>query len=529
MLDKKGKEYLQAIARLEVLGRQIKSATTPVVESQEAKQKRLKRMLNNEWEGFNEFAHYYFGEQFMDAEFGWFHKEAFKGYSEKNNYKGVWEWSRNHAKSVFLIMIALYDKARNTVAPDTFRGLVLASQTDTMACELLGAIQMQLQNNERYIADFGTQFMYGDWADGNFSTQDGCGFWAFGLGQNPAGIRKGAKRPTHIFADDCDNYKNAENQLNVERNINWINGELMGVCDIRYGKKFVYVNNRVHRRGITAHMAGDVEDGDKVHSDIHHIKVYITENPQTHEKLYIEAGGVPAWKERYTIEMVDAMIKDMGGVNAERQLYHNHVERGHVFKKEQIEFVEPLPLTAYDALVSYADMSYKDTKKNDFKAVVLVGLIGKIYHILYAWVRQEGIQAACEAHLQMATRCPSIARHYYEANFIQDMHTDTYNEISEKMGVDNIIREDKQRKDNKQGRIESLSPLFAYGNVMFSSKQKDSPDMKRLIEQFLGFPFTADDAPDAVHGAISYLRTLRAGGKTIAKTGRYKKNNNRRG
>lgn len=521
MVDKQNKEYLKTVARMSQMRQTILDATVPIHETEAEKQKRLKLMLNNRWDGFCIFAKYYF-PHLCDSDFGWFHKEAFQEY-RKGSYKGVWEWARNHAKSVYLILLALYDKARNIYVPNSFRGLVYASETEDMAKDLLASLQVELETNQRYIADFGVQYQYGDWAEGSFSTMDGCGFWAFGLGQNPAGLRKSAKRPTHIFADDCDNKRRAENQDRIEKDQEWLEGELLGTCDIKYACKFVYVNNRVHKYGLTAHMVGDVNPTDKVRKGIHHVKVFLTEDPVTHERLDILAGGVPAWKERYTIQQCMDMIIRLAD-QAERQLYHNHVLKGKTFKADKQKWVKCLPLSKYDALVTYMDPSFKGTSKNDYKGVVLVGITGMFYDVIKGFCRQCGMEEAVAFQLQTAAKCPDGAVHYYEANFIQDMHTDTFHQVSEELRLDMVVREDKDRKDEKKARIASLQPLWDYGMLRFNEAERHNPDMIRITEQFIGFPDALhDDGPDAVHGAISKLRHMRPTRVVNWEQGQYKK------
>ena len=74
-------------------------------------------------------------------------------------------------------------------------GMILASETDRKAAVLLGDLQAELMENKRFAADFGEQRTIGSWSEGEFVTTDGIGFWSFGLGQNPAGVRRAAVPP----------------------------------------------------------------------------------------------------------------------------------------------------------------------------------------------------------------------------------------------------------------------------------------------------------------------------------------------
>jgi hypothetical protein len=95
--------------------------------------------------------------------------------------------------------------------------------------------------------------------------------WAFGLGQNPAGVRKAEKRPNLGVIDDADSKKKYKNQGILQEDLDWCLGEFLGCLSIK-GKTFIYANNRVRKDGLTAHMVGDVNEGDPKREGIRHIR-----------------------------------------------------------------------------------------------------------------------------------------------------------------------------------------------------------------------------------------------------------------
>lgn len=498
----------------------ISSAIAPPADESPAKQRaRIKRSLKT----LSSFAKEYFSA-FMDADFAWFHRSFFRVIEQKDDAFIVCEWPREHGKSVIVdVLVPLYLLAKGKLT-----GMILASSTEQKAKGLLKDIQAQLESNRRFIHDFGEQRPMGAWADGHFTTVGGVGFWAFGLGQNPAGVREAEKRPNYGVIDDADDKRKAKNQQRVQEDVDWILGEFLGCLSIR-GSHMVFANNRVHRAGLTAHIVGDVNPGDPKRKGIAHIKAYATENPKTHAKLMPDAGGVPSWKERYTIEHIRDRMDRMGHRNAMRQFYHEHQEEGHIFTPAMIQWVKPLKYRAYDRLISYLDPSWKSRDQNDYKAIVLLGKTGPHFHVLWAWVRQAKVSDMVNAHYLLDEMIGDVAcQHWMEAGLMQDQHMDHYRERAQQTGDSIRLRLDTRKKPDKVDRIANLEPLMQLGLLRFSEAMRQDADMQRLVEQFLAFPYGADDGPDAVEGAVYLMKGKSRKSKFVPRMGTYKTNQSRR-
>ena len=346
-------------------------------ETDEQKGRRKASLLKN----FTKFCRYYF-EDFMDADFAWFHKKGVGLIVENDNIMFVGEWPREHAKSVVMdIFLPMYLKALGKLT-----GVVLSSANEDKADGLLADLQEQLMFNQRYIADYGPQYKSGKWDTGHFVTNDGIGFWAFGRGQSPRGVREAALRPNLIIVDDIDDAEICKNEKRVQEATDWVLGDLYG-CAPTKGSRFVVIGNRIHKGSILSHIVGDVEEGDPVKETITHLKVYALENPRTHE-MDLSEKGVPAWKERYTREQILTKMKNMGQRIALRELFHQHIVIGRVFREEHLPWADLPPIDNCEKLVTYCDPSYKDSKKNDFKAIVLIGKNGPYFDIYDAFCRQ---------------------------------------------------------------------------------------------------------------------------------------------
>lgn len=502
------------------LKKRIRSSTAPDLnESAAQRASRIKRLLSNP----QKFIKYYF-PHYLDSEFGWFHRKALREIQKDENIFLIAEWAREHAKSVFFdVMIPLW-----LLAKDELTGMILASATQPKAAGLLKDIQAELESNQRFIADFGDQKPSGQWADGHFTTTGGVGFWGFGLGQNPAGVREAEKRPNYGVIDDADDKRKGKNQQRVEEDVDWCLGEFFGCLSIKGARK-VYANNRVHKQGLTAHMVGDVKEGDPFREGTVHIKVFATEDPRTHKKLMPDAGGVPAWKERYTLTMLTKRFSQVGYRNAMRQYFHEHQEIGHIFKPEMVSWVKTLPLHKYDHLITYNDPSWKGTKTSDYKAIVLIGKTGPRYHVIFAWIRQTNPSNMVGAHYQVGEMVEDLnCPHYIETGLMQDQHMEHYRKHAETTGVMLRIRPDNRKKPDKTDRIADLEPLFAQGLIGFNEKLRKDSDMQRLVSQLLAFPNDHDDGPDALEGGIWILNKRTRASNHRPRSGKYKQNTTRR-
>ena len=514
------------------LCKRIKKATDGIPqETTEQKQKRIKRLLSR----FDLFCKYYF-PHYIDSEFAWFHRKAAKDIATDPNIFACLEWPREHAKSVFVdVLLPLWLKAKGELT-----GMVLASDNEEKAKGLLGDVQAELANNHRYSNDFGEQFKNGDWRNGWFATSDGCGFWSFGLGQSPRGIRRAAKRPNYAVIDDADNKKRCKNKTLVKEAVDWILGDLYGAISIT-GARLIVAGNRIHKFSVISYIVGDVEPDDPKREGLYHSKVFALETKR-HQKAGPD-DGQPAWKERYTMRMLLDKMGKMGYRASRREFFHEHIEDGDIFKPEHIVWHKPIKLDKYDELITYLDPSFKGTKQSDYKAIVLIGKTGKYFDILWAWVRQANVAPMVTAHYdideeirrkclpfsyEMGNACLKevVCPHYIEANFIQDLLLDEYEEEGELRGYDLRVRGDKRQKPDKFGRIENLSPLFERHLVRFNEDAKKSPDMQTLKDQFLSFPNGHDDGPDAVEGAVFLLnkRTRKSGTDNTRRMGKYKRN-----
>ena len=495
----------------------IKRESPEAKETEQARVARVAELLKpgNECKFFN----YYFAH-LIDCDFAYFHKRDVKELVNTHDFFGVMEYPREHAKSIIYdVMVPMLLKARGLLS-----GMMIASANFDKAAGLLGDLQAELMFNKRYIADFGEQYNLGKWKDGHFATTDGVGFWAFGRGQSPRGTREAEKRPNYGVWDDIDDKGLCKNEERVNETVDWLLEDFYGAMPIT-GSKLVGVGNRIHKKSVLAKMVGDIEEGDPKREGLYHSKVFALENKRTHKKD-LSPRGVPAWN-RYTKLQITEKMKRMGWRRGLREYFHEHIVEGKTFKEEHLPWADVLPLKEYDLLITYNDPSYKNTMTSDFKAIVLIGKVGRYFDIIDCFVRQCTTAEMVRGHYEIASQIPDglSVKHYMEANFIQDLMLEEYYRYGDENPPMLRIRGDKRKKPDKEVRIENLTPLTEPCYIRFNRQHKQKPDMIELRYQFLGFPAKGvhDDGPDAVEGAV-YILDKKKGRKQKSgrtRTGKY--------
>jgi len=471
------------IAKWRELCAEIQNATTVVAESEQDKEARIKRLLSD----YKAFVSYYF-PHYAAVEPAEFHVDAAKKIQKTKNLKALFEWARGHAKSVtFDIAIPMWLKARGEL-----HTMVLVSKSEDNARILLADLQAEFEVNARYISDFGKQMNAGDWQQGQFSTLDGCAFFAKGRGQSPRGLRKKANRPDYIVIDDIDDDELVENPKRTAKLYSWIKSALFGALDMGRGR-FVMVGNRIHKDSIVAKMA---------------------KNPAVHHTVVnaLDKNGKPAWWQKYTLKEILEAQEFMGYREFQKEFMNNPIKEGSVFKKEHIEYIKLPKLTSYRYIVAYCDPSFKETATADFKAVAVVGLTSTgQYHVIDTFARRTSISVLVDWFYRLyssMTEQSVVCTCYMEANFLQDLVYDEFTRTGLERGYHVPIMPDKRAKPNKEQRITSMEPLFERRLIKFSEHLTKSSDGKEAEEQLTSFEKgsrTADDFPDALEGAIYIL------------------------
>lgn len=218
-----------------------------------------------------------------------------------------------------------------------------------------------------------------------------------------------------------------------------------------------------------------------------------------------DENGKSTWPTKNTEADIDRVLSKISYRAAQKEYYNNPITEGTVF--QQMSFKTIRPLKDYNMLVCYTDPSYKESKKSDYKATVLVGRYKDEYHVIKAFVDQTTVAQMVKWHYEMMEIVgPNACYYLMEQVFLQEMFMDDFYRAAQETGKQVPITGDIRPKPDKFQRIEALlEPLNRNGKLYFNEAEKDHPGMAVLIEQFIDFgpgSRAHDDGPDAVEGAI---------------------------
>jgi hypothetical protein len=484
--------------------RQIQSITDTrslVRETAVEKERRIRRLQKD----YAAFCEYYFphflqqrdkvtGEVVRIVHNAPFHNAAAQKVKNTPNLKAVFKWPRGHAKSthmdIFTPLWLMFQPKR------LIDFMVVVGKSEDSANRLLGDIQAELGYNKRIIADYGKQMSMGDWTEGEFTTKEGVHFLACGRGQSPRGLRKRESRPDYIVIDDLDDDELCRNPRRVREMTDWVKEALFGALDVGRGR-FIMVGNLISKTSVLA--------------DICKTKgVYVS------EVKAVDGEGNPTWREKWTKEEARTYAEFVGYRAWEKEMMHNPITEGTVFKQEWIKYAKHPAWRDFDELVLYIDPSWKSKKTNDTKAAKLWGKYkSQLWH-LRAFVRKASVAELvrwCYDLYEWSLEQNIPIRFMMEASFMQDIILDDFTIEGNLRGYQLPITGDKRKKPDKFQRVEAISPLWERGFVYYDLSQKDDPDMQAGIAQTLAFEKGMsgnDDAPDADEGAIWQLqRTTR--------------------
>ena len=220
----------------------------------------------------------------------------------------------------------------------------------------------------------------------------------------------------------------------------------------------------------------------------------------------------PEWPEKADAAYWRKKFNDIPYRSFMREFMHVHIQDGAVFRHEDIVWGQMLPLKEYDGLCFYGDLSYKAA--GDYKAMLLVGKIGRQYHIIHVYLRR-GSRAKCAAWLYDLYEDLKLERfnisYVIEGLFAMDEFVNDFDTEGDERGYHIPVTADKRGKADKYDRVESTAGFFERHNVIFNILMQQNPDFITLVDQFLAFERGSqanDDGPDAWHGAQARLNKI---------------------
>jgi hypothetical protein len=481
----------------------IKESPAPLNETSKEKKDRIARLEADpeSWKA------YYF-KKFYTSEPADFQKRATRRIEK--HYKQWYEvraWSRELAKSTLTMMDTM-----RLMLMGRMRNMLLISHSFDNACELLMPYMIALESNPRILNDYGIQKGFRSWEIGKFITRAGASFRAIGSGQSPRGTRNEEARPDIIVIDDIDTDEKGRNQKRIEDTWKWIERALIPAMSVAGNKLIIFCGNIISRESVIV-KASRVAD----YFEVINIR---------------DKNGRSTWPQKNSEADIDYILSKISYTSAQQEYFNNPITEGTVFK--EMSYKKMAPLEAYRFLVAYGDPSFKSTRKNDYKAVILIGKIFNEYHVIKAYVEQTTTARMAEwyneLHDYVKGRVPLYM--FIEANATQDLIFDQVKRFIVDHGWQFMVTGDYRTKGDKFSRIETaLEPINSNGQLFLNAAEKDNPHMKRLEEQFLALEpslSSHDDGPDAVEGGKWILdkKIVSAAGIQLGKRG-YNKNKKR--
>lgn len=489
--------YAKILREYELHCEQVQKAA--ILDKAETSEQQYKRKKHLEAE-YTRWFEYYF-PQYATCECAPFHKQIASDIIKNPVIKALLDIFRGGAKSAHAALgIPVY----LALVKREMWFMLLVGQNEEKAINLLSKIQANLRHNKRIINDYGEHFKHGDWSEGNFTTKDGVKFMALGWGQDPRGLTNGEHRPDYIACDDIDTLKRCNNDRLIREGLDYVTSTLWGCFDS--GKeRFVFSNNLIHKNSILAKL---IELSKVANKEAKKLGI---PKPYYHYKVpaVLDDNYTPSWSAKYTADYWKN--KRVGTTYRAwmREYMCIPLVDGTIFKPEWIQYKKILPLTKYDALCVYGDLSYKD--KGDYKAIILAGKIGREFHIIDCFVKQTS-RAVCAVWLYdmyEKRKLENLSITYYiEGLFAQDEFVNDFDVEGDRRGYYIPVVADKQAKDNKYNRIESMSGHFERHNVHINESEKSNINFVCLVDQLLAFEKGSganDDAPDALQSCIAEL------------------------
>jgi len=123
--------------------------------------------------------------------------------------------------------------------------IVLVCQNQQRAQQQLANIKMELESNERLIADYGPFIgTVEQWSMNTLVLTNRTRITAVSVGESIRGIRHGQYRPDLIISDDVEDVQSASIQEARDKLWQFINGELIPAGDLN--TRYVFIGNLVH-------------------------------------------------------------------------------------------------------------------------------------------------------------------------------------------------------------------------------------------------------------------------------------------
>lgn len=498
-------ELKEAKERYDRTSKMIRELTyaSLVKESSNQQEARIKHLLKPE--NYGEFFDYYYGVDsglpLGDAKTPAFHIQDYKKAHNDPFIRQLRMKFRGAGKSIQGNVGNVTHLKQNNL----LFFAILIGANESLAKILLSDLQAHMQHNERFIKDFGTQFSYGDWSDGDFQTKDGKHFKALGLNQPFRGLRFGAFRPGLAILDDCEDRDRAKRPDMIRKYGEKITGDLVKAFHRKRGRLIVN-NNYIVQGGLLDFLQDQWKESK--HLDVS-ITNLATKNI-TKENYSTVKGWEPSWPERDTREEVIRIIEADDYFTSQREDFNNPIEDGKLFKEKDIIQRPIHHREIFDGFLVHWDLSYTST--GDYKAGVLLGVKGTRLVVIEVFCQQCDTGSAMETHFTWVKKYMEkygiVPLSFYDATAAQQA---VYGPVIQQVAEDNdsaFVPLPLHQQGDKHNRIETtLTNVFHRKLLSWDDTlpKRSAKDHAASIKQLKAFEkgVKIDDFPDTLERACA--------------------------
>ena len=533
------KEYRDLLERFKDRTAYINKATinTIIEETPEEQEARIKMLLKPENYGL--FFNYYFGKDtpipMADCDCAWYHNAIYRDLYNESFITLFNLIFRGGAKSTHANMG--YPFALKQAEKAKF--FLTVGANEVRAAMLLQDLQVQFESNNRIIKDFGMQKSYGNWAGGQFETNDRCTFMALGIDQPFRGLRQNGVRLEYVSIDDCEDKKKAMNKRLVNEYAEKITGDIQGAFSTK-SERTIINNNYFVEKGLIHTLLEkkgfDIRNIDTKHNQIRKEKystlylVNLTDKYMDEINDENTADWKPSWKERYThsdcLRKKEQYKHDKETLSGE--FYNTPINVGKRIKKSMIRMVKPKTFDQYVVIVGNWDFAYSDAAC--YKAMATLGVDGIHMTCIDVYCRQTAdIDTALAYHYTQAKKIVQLngaTMFYYDASVAQEaIYEPVLYRAATKHKSWNVPIPQKSTVD-KYIKIDTiLVSVLITGLLDFSEDLLQNPDWEEAKAQMLNFEKGGKypvDFPDTLSDAILQAQEYLSGNSNEDGSSTYK-------
>lgn len=418
---------------------------------------------------------------------------------------------------------------------DKERLILIASNTQEQAINLLKDIKHQLKNNPLIVSDF-PEICRGPrpkpWRDSKIQLPNGAMICVYGASQNPRGIKHDKDRPGLIICDDLENEEQAESEEQRDKLSSWFSRTLLNTG--HPDTNVVVIGTILHQDSLLATLV-DRQRKPGWGGTTYQAAKQFSSQPQLWEKWvsifrgnddYAKRTGPNAARVYYAVNRRQ-MLEGTEVLWPERESYYDlmvmrETEGLRSFQSEkQNEPIDPQLCIFKEENFMFWDDEYRDvqhlidcvgsgarffgacdpsmgkSRKGDYTAIVILlrDVRSKINYVIATDLTHSSPSAAIDKIIEY-TRMYRFTQFAVESNNFQQLMIDDLKRRVVKYNRRFRIHEITSRS-NKQSRIASLEPYVTQGNLRFCRKHA------MLLGQLTQFPLAKnDDGPDALEMAM---------------------------